>query len=530
MELKKHWKPRAFWIISATLMALLLFVPFIFLFLGFQLSAGDAWHHLRETVLTNYISNTLVLIGGTGIATLILGTSLALLISRFDFPGRNFFKIGMLMPLALPTYIAAYAFTGLFDYAGPIHSMGLKLGVESLHFNLMHRGGLIFVLSMVLYPYVFATARVALQSRYNSYVESARSLGLSPFKIVFRVLLPLLRPALAGGVFLVMMEVLNDYGAMKYFGVPTFTMGIFKAWFSMGDLNVAVRLALMLFLLVGVLSALESWYNRRYKVTESHRSVSISRTKLKGKRSFWAVAYCSVVFSVAFAAPVFYLLWLFVGADITRAFTEWPVLAFNSLLSGVSGTIAVLFIVLFTQFVRLLLRNRYSFIVGKSISIGYTLPGAIIAVGVLLFASFVDGALTGGYILAGSFFMLVFAYAIRFSGVAYQPLHAESEKRSERMFEAAQSIGKTPGVILRKIYLPLSKPGIRLAAILVVIDVLKELPLTLILRPFNFSTLATKAFEYADDEMLSRAALPALSVILVGLIPVLLLNKILKSS
>lgn len=507
----------------------MLLVPLLFLFTGLAGDGDEGWQHLRETVLGNYTINTLVLIAGVGTTTLIIGASLAVLVSSFDFPLRKFFTIALLMPLALPTYIAAYAYAGLLDFAGPVHSAGINLGIDSWHTNIMHHGGLIFVLSMVLYPYVFATARVAMQSRYNSYIESARSLGLKPAHMLFKVVLPLLRPALAGGVFLVMMEVLNDYGAMKYFGIPTFTMGIFNAWFALGDLSAAVRLALMLFALVAVLSGLESWYNRRFKVNESHRSSVVIRTKLTGTRAAFASIYAGTIFLVAFVAPVYYLLWLLGGANLGSSLAEWPQLATNSFIGALTGTAAVLIIVLFTQFVRLLVRNRAGFMIGKSISIGYTLPGAIIAVGVLLFSSWFDGGLPAGWALTGSFVMLVFAYTIRFAGVAYQPMHAESEKRSARMFEAAQSLRMRAMKVLRTIYVPLSTPGIRLAAILVIIDILKELPLTLILRPFNFSTLATKAFEYADDEMLARAALPALSVVAVGLIPVLLLNRMLRS-
>lgn len=519
---------RIWWLSAAALAAALLLVPLLFLFGGLSFESNEVWLHLRATVLKSYTFNTLLLVVGVGALTLVIGASLALLVAGFDFPLRRFFTTALLMPLALPTYIAAYAFVGLFDYAGPIHGFGLNLGFSGWHFNIMHFGGIIFVLSMVLYPYVYATTRVALQSRYNSYLESARSLGLSRFQVLRRVVLPLLRPALAGGVFLVMMEVLNDYGAMKYFGIPTFTMGIFNAWFAMGDLSAAVRLALMLFALVGVLSLVESWYNRRYKVHESHRSTVAKRVKLHGWQAALATGYAGLIFVLAFVAPVAYLLWLLMSANFGSALAEWPQLAANSFIGAAAGTIAVLFIVLFTQFVRLLVRNRAGFFIGKSISVGYTLPGAIIAVGVLLFSSTFDRGLPAGWALTGSLFMLVFAYTIRFAGVAYQPLHAESEKRSARMFEAAQMLRMQSGQLLRKIYLPLSKPGIRLAAILVTIDILKELPLTLILRPFNFSTLATKAFEYADDEMLSRAALPALSVIMVGLIPVLLLNRMLR--
>lgn len=509
--------------------ATLLLLPFLFLFGAWSSGDQDGWQHLQSTVLSEYTLNTLVVLTGVGLLSLFLGGGFALLTSLYDFPGRRFFSIALLLPLALPSYIAAYAFSGFFAYTGPLDLLGRSLGQTEWHYDLMHRGGLIVVLALVLYPYVFATARVALQSRYNSYLESARSLGLSQTKMLVKVVIPLLRPALAGGVFLASMEVLNDYGAMKYFGVPTYTMGIFRAWFAMGDLGSAVRLALMLFALVAVLALLEGWYNRKTKVTESHRSRPLQRIALTGRGRMAATVLSSALFGVAFVLPVIYLLWLLVGADLGRAVGEWTGLAWNSLKTALIATVVILAVVVFTQFVRLLAKTPLAYAVGKSISIGYSLPGAIIAVGVLLLSASLDGG-RFGLVLTGGFTMLVFAYTIRFSGVAYQPLHAESEKRSSRMFEAGQSLRMKPIAVLRRLYLPLSIPGIRLAAIMVVIDMLKELPLTLILRPFNFSTLATKAFEYADDEMLARAALPALSVIAVGLIPVLLLNRILRSS
>ncbi len=509
---------------------MLLLLPFLFLFGGWSTNDPSGWNNLRSTVLGEYTMNTLVVMTGVGFLSLLLGGGFAILTSLYDFPLRRFFSIALLLPLALPSYIAAYAFSGFFEFTGPLDLIGRSIGQNGWHLDFMHRGGLILVLSLVLYPYVFATSRVALQSRYNSYLESARSLGLSNRKVISKVVLPLLRPALAGGVFLVIMEVLNDYGAMKYFGVPTYTMGIFRAWFAMGDLASAVRLALMLFALVAVLALLEGWYNRKNKVTESHRSRPLQRLKLDGSTAVLATGLSVTLFSIAFVMPVVYLLWLLTGADLGRAASEWATLSANSLKTALIATVVIIGLVVFTQFVRLLVKTPLAFAVGKSISLGYSLPGAIIAVGILMLSAFTDrSTATLGVVLSGGFTMLIFAYTIRFSGVAYQPLHAESEKRSARMFEAGQSLRMKPWRLLHKIYLPLSLPGIRLAAILVMIDMLKELPLTLILRPFNFSTLATKAFEYADDEMLARAALPALSVIAVGLIPVLLLHRILRT-
>ncbi|MFT4777810.1 MAG: iron(III) transport system permease protein [Flavobacteriales bacterium] len=520
---------RQWWIISTFVAVVVLLSPILALFPQLFTPTGTAWKNLQETVLLEYTLNTLILIFGVGLCTLVLGTSLAILTSLFTFPGSRFLRFGLLLPLALPSYIAAYVFAGMTDYSGPLHQLGRVFGFQDLHFNIMNKFGLIVILSLVLYPYVFATARVSLESRYNSLVENARALGLKGSALLFKIILPLIRPALIGGLFLVMMEVLNDYGAMKYFGVATFTTGIFSAWFSMNDLNSAVRLAMLLFFAVGLMSFAESWFSKSHKVVESNRSSVTTKKKLVGIKALLAACFTWSVFFVAFIAPILFLLWTLQYADHERAINEWFSLAGNSLVSGLAGVVAVLFIVLLTQFTRQLIQSRLTAVLGRSISIGYTLPGAIIAIGIILLSSFFDGILNQGLLLTGSFGMLIFAYAVRFSGVAFQPLQAESEKRSGKLFEAAQSLGLKPMRILKNIFLPLSLNGILLGATLVLIDILKELPLTLILRPSNFSTLATKAFEYADDELLSKAALPALSVILVGLIPVLLLHRMLRA-
>ncbi len=522
-------RQRQGWILATFVAVVVLLSPIFALFPQLFTPAGTAWENLQETVLLEYSLNTLLLVFGVGLCTLILGTSLAILTSLFSFPGAKFLRFGLLLPLALPSYIAAYVFAGMTDYSGPLHQLGRIFGFQDWHFNIMNKFGLIVILSLVLYPYVFATARVSLESRYNSLVENARSLGLKGSALLFKIILPLIRPALIGGLFLVMMEVLNDYGAMKYFGVATFTTGIFTAWFSMNDLNSAVRLAMILFFLVGLLSFAESWFSKSHKVVESNRSAVTTKKQLTGLKAFIATFYTWTIFSIAFVAPILFLLWTLQYADHERAMDEWFSLAGNSLLSGLAGVLAVLFIVLLTQFTRQLIKTKLTLVLGRSISIGYTLPGAIIAIGIILLSSAFDGIINQGLLLTGSFGMLIFAYAVRFSGVAFQPLQAESEKRSGRLFEAAQSLGLKPKGVLKKIFLPLSVNGILLGATLVLIDILKELPLTLILRPSNFSTLATKAFEYADDELLSKAALPALSVILVGLIPVLLLHRMLRA-
>ena len=300
---------RQWWLLATIVAVLVLLSPILCLFPELFKPLGSAWNNLKETVLPAYISNTLILIAGVGLGTVLLGFSSAYLTSMYRFPGARFLRFGLLLPLAIPSYIAAYVFSGVTEYSGPLHLIGRGLGQNDWHVNIMHLPGLIVVLSLVLYPYIFATARVSLESRYNSYIENARSLGLKGTSLLLKVILPLLRPALIGGVFLVIMEVLNDYGAMKYFGITTFTTGIFTAWFSMNDLNSAVRLALMLFVLVALLSYLENWFSRKHKVTESTRSKKSAPKKLTGVPAILAGIYTWGLFIIAFITPVAYLAW-----------------------------------------------------------------------------------------------------------------------------------------------------------------------------------------------------------------------------
>ncbi len=513
------------WTWPIALAALILLLPLGVIVSGLLEPSTPTWAHLKSTVLWSYATNSIILMLACGLLTAVLGVSLAWLVSMFEFPGRKFFRWALLLPLAFPTYIAAFEYAGIFDYTGPWHLVLRSTGMENVpHIKIMNHTGLIVVLSLVLYPYTFAACRVAFESRYGNYMETARSLGMSTRKLFFKVMLPMARPAIYGGSFLVMMEVLNDYGAMKYFGINTFTTGIFSAWFSMGDLTAALRLAAILLVFALILSWGQGYTEKKFKTTESSKSRRSVPLKVSRKKQWLFTAICALVFFVAFVMPIAFILWQLGMLKDPFGQPEWFGITLNSLgMAALATGLTVLFVVLM-QFVRLLDQSILMKYLGRSVAAGYAIPGAIIAVGVLAISGVLDGWIHQNW-LVGSMGMMVLAYILRFSGVAFQPIQVEIAKRSGHMIRTAQSLGAGIHKVFSKVYLPLGKKGLITACMLVFVDVLKELPLTLILRPFNFETLATKAFEYASDEMLMKAALPSLLIVLVGLIPVFILHK-----
>lgn len=499
---------------------------------------GETWHHLVDTVLWDYVNNTLIIFGGTGLLTLLFGVVPAYLVSIFNFPARRFFSWALILPLSIPTYIMAFTYSGIFGYTGPYSSFLRENFSQStastLSVDMMNLPGLILILALALYPYVFISSRVAFSGRFKNYREASSSLGISQLKTFFRIMLPLARPAIFGGLFLVLMEVLNDYGAMKYFGINTFTTGIFTAWFSMNDLSAAIKLAGILMFIVLVLMGVERWQRHGKKYSESAVETNKNAFQLKGGKKWWAFACCSIIFLFSFAIPFSFL--------VTDALLTWKSvwnegfreMFWNSILMAGLSALFIILIGVFIGFSRRINKT----VVGKAVAllarIGYTIPGAVIAVGVIIVFTFLDRQINNlttantGLLLTGGIAALLFGYIVRFMAVGYNSIDSAFEKQVKGLDEASLSLGKSPLKTLINVNLPLIRSGIFAAAILVFVDVLKELPLTLILRPFNFYTLATKAFEYADDEMIAKAALPSVCIVLAGIVPIYLLHRLMQ--
>src|SRR5690606_10749599 len=472
-----------------------------------------------ETLLPRYLGNTLILVAASGTIALTVGAGTAWLVAMCEFPGRRFFRWALVLPLAVPAYMAAYVYAGIFGVTGPLQRIFRMVvpgsGDAFLYWNVMRIEVVAVIFGLVLFPYVYLPTRALLESRAGPTLEAARVLGRGHRSVFWSVGLPLARPALAGGVALVLMEVINDYGAVKYFGVPTFTTGIFRSWFSLGDLDSAVRLSGILMLVVLVLLLVERWQRGQARYVAPGEASPAAPYRLKGGWAVLGVAFCAVPVALGFFVPVLQL-----GAWALRTAPEvvdarFVRMAANSLgLAGLAGLSAV-GIALVRAYANRLDHTNLTRGASRVALLGYSVPGAVIAVGILTISIALDRFLGGGarLILTGTSAALLGAYVVRFIAVAYLPVEAGLERIGPNLTEASRMLGVRPLRTLLRVELPLLRGTIVAAGTLVVIDVLKELPLTLILRPFNVDTLATRAFQLATDEQVAESAPAALLVI-----------------
>ncbi|MEM6643777.1 MAG: iron ABC transporter permease [Bacteroidota bacterium] len=497
--------------------------------------------HITEYLLPGYVGNSLYLMCACSVLTICFGVSSAWLTVRYDFPGRGVLQLLLILPLAVPSYITAYAYAGVFDYGGFIQLVRAFFSVGASRIDLMNIHGLAFILSASLYPYVYVACRIYFAQRAQSLIDASAVLGGGERSLFFRLMLPLARPAIVGGVILVLMEVLNDYGAAKYFGVNTFTTGIFKAWFGYREPETALYLSAVMLLIIFLLIILEQKQRGKKRFTVESPA-NIKSSKLSPGKGGKLVAFACVFIPVllGFFIPVSQLIY-------------WAVLTFSSLswnhLISVIGTslgvacIAALFGVLVAFL--LVVIKQFSHLnwvkqLAKVSILGYAIPGAVIAVGVYVPSLFIDKWMMRqmteqysyqiGLVLTGTVAALVYAYVVRFLAVAYNPLVASKEKILDGLLESSQSLGVSTFRTSLKVLFPLLKPAMIGAFLLVFIDVMKELPLTLILKPYYVQTLAIEAYQYASDERIMESAMPALLIVIVGLIPVFFLNRLMLKS
>ncbi len=531
--------------IATFLLAGLFAIPVVTVVAHLFLPATDTWAHLVDTVLASYIQNSLWLMVAVGAGTLVIGAGTAWLVTMCRFPLRASFEWALILPLAVPSYVIAYAYTDFFQFAGPFQQAIRELmgwGMQEFRLpNIRSLGGAMIVFTLVLFPYVYLIARTAFLQQSVSVLEVSRSLGASPGQAFFRVALPLARPALVAGMALALMETLADFGAVSYFGVPTFTTGIYRAWFSMGDKIAAAQLSTLLLVFVALLLSLESWSRRKrryHHTTGQYRR--LKRFELRGWRAGAAMLACGLPVFLGFVLPALILANLAMGAGEGQITARYLGLVRNTLTLGLLTAALAVPVALLVAYA---LRRRGGMAVtaaGRIAGLGYAIPGSIIAVGVLIpFAAFdnmLDGlarqwfGLSTGLLLTGSILALVFAYLVRFLSVALQTTESGLQKITPSMDAAAATLGAGPGRTLLRVHAPLLKGSLLTAYLLVLVDVMKELPATLIMRPFNFDTLAVQAHNLASDERLAEAALPALTIVLVGLVPVIVLSRIVARS
>ncbi len=532
------------WSISAIGVAVLLALP-ILTVLSFLLQpAGEVWQHLASTVLKGYISNSLWLMLGVSIGTLSIGISTAWLCSMCEFPGRRLFEWALLLPMAIPAYIIAYTYTGMLDYAGPVQTWLRSLfgwGFGEYWFpEVRSLPGAIVMLSLVLYPYVYLLSRAAFLEQSVCVLEVSRTLGASAWQSFRRIALPMARPAIITGLSLALMETLADYGTVKYFGVNTFTTGIFRTWFGLGDSAAAAQLSAVLLMFVFTLILLERWSRRRARFHHTTRYSSLPRYELKRSARWLALAACAIPLILGFVLPAGQLLVWSIETAEKMIDSSFLTLTLHSLMLAASAAVIALLLALLMAYSKRIRGTQASRFAINLAGMGYAIPGTVIAVGVMLPFAAVDNSLNDfmqtrfgvstGLILSGTLAALLFAYTVRFLAVSLQTVEAALGKINTSMDDAARSLGNRPREVLTRIHMPIMRGSLLTALLLVFVDVMKELPATLILRPFNYNTLAVRAFELASDERLAESASAALMIVLAGIIPVILLSRSISQS
>lgn len=528
------------WSVGVGLIALAFSVPLLTIVAFVLQPSGAVWDHLVETVLARYITNSLTLAAGVAAGTLVIGVATAWLTSMCEFPGRRFFSWALFLPLAMPSYIIAYTYTGMLEYAGPVQEAlraATGWGYGDYWFpQIRSLGGAIVMLSLVLFPYVYLLARAAFLEQSLCVLEVARTLGCGPWRTFFTVAVPLARPAIAAGLSLVLMETLAEYGAVHYFGVSTFTTGIFRTWFGLGDAAAAAQLAAVLLGFVFCLLVLERFSRRRarYHHTTGRYQV-LSPVRLRGRHAAAAIAGCALPLLLGFVVPVGQLAVWAIRTWNEMVTPEYLRLVVNSF--GLAAGAACV-TVLLAAFLAYGQRQRPTPAVRFGVrfaSMGYAIPGPVLAVGVLISLGGFDNALDGwlrthfgvstGLLLSGTVFILIFAYAVRFMTAAVQTMESGLGKVRPSMDEAARSFGYRAPAVFARVHLPIMRGSLLTALLLVFVDVLKELPATLIMRPLDFNTLAVRAFELASDERLADSSTAALAIVAAGLIPVILISR-----
>ena len=495
-------------------------------------SNQELWLHLVNTVLPIYVVNTLLLFIGVLALSAGLGISTAWLVTYYSFTGKKVIEWALILPLACPAYIIAYVYTDFLEYAGPVqglirHIFGFNSAADYYFPEIRSIMGAIFVMGFVLYPYVYILARTGFNNSPRSLYETARLYGRNKFLAVG---LPLCRPYIVAGLALVAMEVLSDFGTVEYFSVQTLTLGMFNVWIGMNSISAASQIAIVTFVFIIILLVLERKARSSQKYNDtSKRLNNVSPIKLSVKKSLFAIAFCLVPISVGFIVPIIILINnVFMGLKTDSLFAIFPVLL-NTLFIGFTATLIIIFFAFFSASSAYFCKSRALVFIYNIAATGYALPGTMLAIGVVIFFGFLDNFTGNIVFLGGTIYGVIFALTVRFYAIPYGGVISGYSRIPSNLFDASKSLGYSAISTSYKITLPLIRTSIIAASILTFVDIVKELPMTLILRPFNFETLATYTYQFAHDELMIEASLPAFFIIITGLIPILLLQNQLNS-
>lgn len=532
------------WSLAGYAVAALLVLPlFALIFQAFQPDEA-VFGHLMATVLPTYIINSLLLIFWVSLGALLLALPCAWLMARCDFVGRRYLQWALLLPLAMPAYIVAYVYTDLLDYAGPVQR-GLRsiFGWDSpqdyFFPDIRTLGGAACMLSLVLFPYIYLLTRTAFMEQSLSLAHASRIMGCSPWQSFWRLSLPMARPALAVGVALVAMETAADFATVNYFAVPTLTTAVYDTWLGYGNLTAAAKLSAIILLVVFSLIGFERFARRKQQLFQKQSRIQVTDLyRLSMTQTLVALSFCGMLLLLAFLLPFGILLSYAIGYFGQSWGKSFWQLSLNSLSLALITSLLCCLIALLLMFVRRISPRQSDALPSRLASTGYALPGTVLAIGVLVPLTMLDFAINDladlvgiagpGLILTGSVMALIFAFCVRFVAIAIGSVESSYKHISPSLDMVSLTMGQTPRQLLRRVHLPLLAKGLFAGALLVFIESMKELPAALLLRPIGFENLATYVFQFASDEKLEHGALAAIVIVLVGLVPLIYLNRSLE--
>ena len=526
------------WVIFPFLIFLVFLSPLLVVVASLFGNYSDNWNHLLTYVLSSYVFNSLFLIFGVSIIASILGVGSAWIVSNYNFLGKSFFEWALILPLAVPPYILAYTFTGLFDSYGSANNLVRELFSLNSNYiffpNIRNIYGGIIVFSFTLYPYIYLATRMALINQSRSILEVGKTLGLNKLGIVFKLALPMIRPSIIAGLMLVIMETISDFGAVEHFAIPTFTTGIFRTWYGLYDLQTAMQLSSLLLIFVTFFIFIERLSRKNISYTSGSPIYGeIIKVKLKGYKNILAFLICLIPLLVGFVLPILELSNWAINYKLDFFNEDFLKNSANTIYLAVIAAIFCTFLTLLMNFSIRVQKNNFLFFMSSSLTLGYAIPGLILAIGIMQIFNFLDNYFFStlfNFVLTGSTLGLVIAYIIKAYALSNSVIEPAYLRVSPYMDDIAKTLNASNLKLLKNIHLPLLKTSFLTSIVLVISEVIKELPATLILRPFNFDTLAVSTYIYASEERMYEAAAPSIAIVLVGLIPIYFLTKTIRSS
>ena len=514
------------WTVGSLLLCVIVFLPIATVITNL-LGGSEHWSHISQYLLPKYILSTMYLTFGVGIVSTIIGVGCAYMVTCYDFYGRRFVEWVLVLPMTIPTYIAAYSYYDALELLTPLmlwsrRTLGTDwtIAIENLIVYLI----VMILFSFVLYPYIYITTRASLILQGSRLIEAASMLGISSRRVLDKVILPLIRPAVIAGLSLVIMETLNDYAAVEYFGIPTLTIGIFRSWFGMNDMASALKLSAYMIIFVFAVLGLEKYIRGKQKYhNTTGTDFRMKRSKMTDWKGALLLILCLVPFVFGFLIPVLRLLTWAIFSETSSSDIDLYAITLNTVGISLFSCLLVVSAAFFVNFIKNYYNNDIVQKFGKVAILGYSMPGAIVAIGVLKFNGYMNDSFS--LLVTGSITGLVFAYLTRFLAVAWQPIESSMEKQCGSINQSARVLNAPLYLSLTKVNIPILRKPILFACLIVFIDIVKELPLTLILRPFNFDTLSTLTYDMVSQAQFFQSSVPSLMIILVSMPAIFLINK-----